>query len=265
MTTTETHRGSHPEPENTQIQTVTHDLFGQLRIITKGEELWFFAKEVAEILGYSDTDQAIRKHCLKAVESTGLTGLAGRQPKIIPESDLYLLVMRSGRDEAKVFQAWVTEEVLPSIRKTGGYHIQKAELTEDEIVYKALTIQQKKIEAAEAKIRELTPKAQFCDAVTDSPDLLTFTQVAKWLGMKSAQELTKWLHSQGIIYKQSKTWLPYSRYSQLGYFKIITHTEQVDGESRTFQHTKVTQAGKEFIFRRWNESSSLLQTPNTEN
>lgn len=255
-----------PQDGDHQITTFDHPEFGALRVLTTEGALWFVGKEVAAILGYSNTRDALLKFC-KGGSKTRLPSESGNQDyTIIPESDLYRLVMRSKLPAAEKFQDWVCEEVLPSIRKTGRYDIlDKPQKSEDEIVLEALQIQQKKIAIAEAKIKELTPKAQFCDAVSDSPDLLSFTQVAKWLKMKSAQELCKWLHAAGIIYKQSKTWLPYAKYSQLSYFKMITHVEQIDGESRTFQHTKVTQAGREFIARKWNESAKMNQIEHHQN
>lgn len=102
----------------------THELFGSLTtIINENNEVFFIGKEVAEKLGYSDTAYAIKTHC-KGVEETSLPTNGGNQiMKIIPERDLYRLIMRSKKPEAELFEEWVTGEVLPSIRKTGSYSL----------------------------------------------------------------------------------------------------------------------------------------------
>lgn len=111
------------------ITVFKHEQFGGVRVTDQDGEPWFYAKDVAVALGYTDTDQAVRKHCKRArmfndfnpVKTTGLKSLNIPGPKIIPESDVYRLVMRSKLEGAERFQTWVCEEVLPSIRKTGAY------------------------------------------------------------------------------------------------------------------------------------------------
>ena len=111
-----------PAPEGFKL--FESEEFGQVRVVA-GEDgaPWFIAKDVAEVLGYKDPDQAIRKHCkcpkiLKPVESTGLTN-SPRGITIIPESDIYRLIMRSKLPQAEAFQDWVTTEILPIIRRHG--------------------------------------------------------------------------------------------------------------------------------------------------
>lgn len=102
-------------------------LNADLRTITKNGDPWFVAKDVAEALGYSDTTQAVRKHTKGGVEIT-LPSKGGNQTtKIIPEQDLYRLILKSHKPEAEPFQDWVTEEVLPSIRKTGNYSVESGD------------------------------------------------------------------------------------------------------------------------------------------
>ncbi|MDM5138434.1 BRO family protein [Aeromonas bestiarum] len=100
---------------------VTDELSFDVRVILRDGEPWFVAKDVANALGYKDTDQAIRKHCKRAtkggVESTG----GSQETVLIPESDLYRLIMRSRLESAERFEDWITETVLPSIRKYGVY------------------------------------------------------------------------------------------------------------------------------------------------
>ncbi|HEX9061116.1 MAG TPA: BRO family protein, partial [Clostridia bacterium] len=98
----------------------------EVRTVDRNGEPWFIAKDVANILGYSDTDYAIRAHCkcvnlLKAGESSGLE-ISNRGMQIIPERDIYRLVMRSKLPSAMKFEEWVVGDVLPSIRKNGNYN-----------------------------------------------------------------------------------------------------------------------------------------------
>lgn len=104
-----------------------HDEFGRIRSVMVDGNPWFVAKDIASALGYADTDDAIRKHCkslkmLKPGDSPGLTE-SPRGIGVIPESDLYRLIMRSKLDSAERFQVWVCDEVLPTIRKTGQYSL----------------------------------------------------------------------------------------------------------------------------------------------
>ena len=118
-----------PADATSPFDIFTHELFGSLRGILKDGKPWFVAKDVAEALGYADTDQAVRAHCkhakiFKPVKSTGLD-FPSRGLTLIPESDVYRLIIRSKLPSAERFEAWVMEEVLPAIRKTGGYLIDR--------------------------------------------------------------------------------------------------------------------------------------------
>lgn len=95
--------------------------FGSVRVFMKDGEPWFVARDIAIALGYADPADAIQRHCKKVNDSNMGVSPAVPSPKIIPESDVYRLIMRSNLPTAEKFQTWVCEEVLPSIRKTGGY------------------------------------------------------------------------------------------------------------------------------------------------
>ncbi len=103
-------------------QTISHEIFGDIRVANHDDKPWFVAKDVAIALGYQDPDQAVRKNCTQAksypVSQTGQV----RHAKVIPESDVYRLVMRSKLQKAEDFQDWVCDVVLPEIRRTGSYH-----------------------------------------------------------------------------------------------------------------------------------------------
>ena len=175
----------------------------KVRTVWHEGSIWIVAKDVAECLGYGDTDQAIRKNCnhakkLNPVSGTGLTS-SPRGINIIPESDVYRLVMRSKLPAAEQFQAWVCEEVLPTIRKTGGYGGSPAPATkpqtEDQLILEAMQVLLSRTETLKAELAEAKPKADYYDALVDSRDLLTPTEAAKLFDMP-ARKLTAFLREK---------------------------------------------------------------------
>lgn len=175
----------------------------KVRTVWHEGSIWFVAKDVAECLGYGDTDQAIRKNCnhakkLNPVSGTGLTS-SPRGINIIPESDVYRLVMRSKLPAAEQFQTWVCEEVLPTIRKTGGYGGSPAPATkpqtEDQLILEAMQVLLSRTETLKAELAEAKPKADYYDALVDSRDLLTPTEAAKLFDMP-ARKLTAFLREK---------------------------------------------------------------------
>ena len=126
-------------------------LKAELRTIVNGSELWFVAKDVASALNYSNTDQAVRQHCKKVKTCPLEINGQVRHLKIIPESDLYRLIIRSNKAEAEAFQDWVTEEVLPSIRKIGSYSHTDEDIAL--ILARKIIDQAKRIESLEAQER----------------------------------------------------------------------------------------------------------------
>lgn len=172
----------------------------KVRTVWHERNVWFVAKDVAECLGFRDTDDAIRKHCnhAKTLKPGVLPGLTSspRGINIIPESDVYRLVMRSKLPAAEQFQAWVCEEVLPTIRKTGGYGGSPAPATkpqtEDQLILEAMQVLLSRTETLKAELAEAKPKADYYDAFVDDKDLLTFTEAGKLFGM-SARSLAAFL------------------------------------------------------------------------
>ena len=132
------------------------------------------------------------------------------QTSLIPEGDVYRLIVTSKLPSAEKFESWVFDEVLPQIRQTGGYVPVKETDSDEEILAKALLIANRTLEKKDKLISEMTPKASWFDEFINSDGLYTSTQVAKMLGYKSAQELNKKLNEMKIIYKQNKSWLPYA-------------------------------------------------------
>ena len=175
----------------------------KVRTVWHEGNVWFVAKDVAECLGFTHPQSAIIDHCNHAkVLKGGETPLLTSSPRginIIPESDVYRLVMRSKLPAAEQFQTWVCEEVLPSIRKTGGYgRVVPASptatkpQTEAQLILEAMQVLLSRTETLKAELAEAKPKADYYDTLVDDRDLLTFTEAGKLFGM-SARSLAAFL------------------------------------------------------------------------
>jgi len=248
-----------------------------LRTLTdKAGEPWFVAKDVCDILELGNTTNALR--ALDEDEKTNFTNCnvaqnGGRAPLIISEPGLYKLIMRSRKPEAKEFQRWVTHEVLPQIRKTGGY-IPTSETDDDmTILAKAVMIGQRTMEAQKRKIAEqqtriveLEPKARFADAVAASDGTCLVGELAKMLrqnGMDIGQNrLFRLLQADGHLGKSgSNRNVPTQRAMDLGLFRIkettVTHA---DGHTTVSRTPKVTGKGQRyFIDRYWGRAQPTLE------
>lgn len=238
-----------------ELQIFQSPEFGQVRTVSIDGEPWMIGKDVATALGYSNPRKALNDHVDD--EDKGVTKcdtLGGAQEMtIINESGLYSLVLSSKLPTAKKFKRWVTSDVLPAIRKTGGYHIE--ELTGRELMAKALLEAQAVLAKKDTTIAkqtqligELKPKADYTDRILQSKSLVTITQIAKDYGMSGAAMNEK-LHALGVIYKLGGQWLLYSKYQAKGY----THSETVDithrdGRGDVRMNTKWTQKGRLFLY-----------------
>lgn len=238
-----------------------------LRTLTdEAGEPWFVAKDACDILGI-DTN-----HLRDALDDDEITNLRnsevwnqpGRAPLIISEPGLYKLIMRSRKPEAKEFQRWVTHEVLPQIRKTGGY-IPATDADDDmTILAKAVMIgkrtmeqQQRKITEQQTRIVELEPKARFADAVAASDDTCLVGELAKMLlqnGIPVGQNrLFRLLRAEGYLGKSgSNRNMPTQRAMELGLFRIkeatVTHA---DGHTTVSRTPKVTGKGQCYFIDRY--------------
>lgn len=248
-----------------------------LRTLTdKAGEPWFVAKDVCDILEL--TNPAVALQSLDDDEKTNLSNSyvwseSGRRPLIISEPGLYRLVMRSRKPEAKEFQRWVTHEVLPAIRKTGGYIPTTDEDDDMTILAKAVMIGQRTMEAQKQKITEqqtriveLEPKARFADAVAASDGTCLVGELAKMLrqnGMDIGQNrLFRLLQADGYLGKSgSNRNVPTQRAMDLGLFRIkettVTHA---DGHTTVSRTPKVTGKGQRyFIDRYWGRAQPSLE------
>ena len=238
----------------TEIQIFKNEQFGEIRTMVdeKGEP-WFVGKDVARRLGYINPEKALRVHVDDEDKGVNEMGTPGGTQKVtfVNESGLYSLILASKLPQAKAFKRWVTAEVLPQIRKTGGYIPLKdqegRELSDLEIMCRAMMIMKKSIEQKEQLIADLQPKADYVDEVLDSVDCLTMTQVAKGLGM-TVHDLTTRLLQDGIIYEQSGQYMLYAPYARRGLATCRTHTHRnIMGTVHTHTYLVWTEKGKKFI------------------
>lgn len=197
------------------IQIFKNPEFGEIRTIEQDGEPWFVGKDVARALGYGDGKSlanAVADHV--ATEDKGVTEMVtpgGRQKMtIINESGLYSLIFGSKLESAMRFKRWVTSEVLPSIRKTGGYIAGQDQLTPEELMAKALQVANKTLAEREARISALTvqnaimaQKAEYFDELVDRNTLTSFRDTAKELGIKP-KAFVEWLLDKKFIFRDNK-------------------------------------------------------------
>lgn len=194
----------------------SHESFGNVRTIMIDGNPWFVAKDVAECLGYIHTQSAIIDHCkhaktLKGGESLLLTS-SPRGMNIIPESDVYRLVMRSNLPKAVEFQDWICEEVIPSIRKTGGYGNAPKALPRDYVsALEALLATEKERIALSEQNAIMAPKADTYDNVVADRQC-TLTDFARKLNGVNTVAIKRSLLNNDILYKTVNCYKVYSKY-----------------------------------------------------
>lgn len=232
-----------------------------VRTMSIDGEPYFVGKDVAEILGYKKTANAINKHVDDEDKGVTKLGTPGgvQDVTIINESGLYSLIFSSKLESAKRFKRWVTSEVLPAIRKHGIYatdNVIEQTIQNPDYIIHVLTEFKKEREGrlvAEQQVNELKPKATYYDLVLQNKSLLSVSKIAKDYGM-SARSLNKLLHSLGVQYKQGDIWLLYAKYQDKGYTHTSTYALDEEHSKVT---TKWTQKGRLFIYELLKEHDIL--------
>ena len=233
-----------------EIQIFQNQEFGAIRTISNEQgDVMFCAKDVAEALGYNNTMKAVRDHVDEEDKLRERIVLSGqnRQAIFINESGLYALILSSKLESARRFKHWVTSEVLPSIRKQGGYMVAHPDETDEEILARALQIMQAAVLRRDEEIARLKPRAEYADHVLDSITCITTTQLAKELGM-TAQELNRRLCELRIQYWQSGQYMLYADYARQGFAKSRTRRHVCKhGIVMTEMYLVWTERGRNFI------------------
>lgn len=228
-----------------KIQVFSNDEFGKVRTLMVNNEPWFVGKDVAEILGYKEASKAVRQHVDEDDKGGSILDTPGGKQNItiINESGLYSLILSSKLPTAKKFKRWVTSEVLPSIRKTGGYTlpdfmnpIEAARAWADECEAK---------QKALAQVNEMKPKAEFYDDVTGSEDTIDIGEVAKVLHMGIGRnKLFQFLRDKKVLAPNNA---PYQRFIDAGYFRRVESSYEVYGTTHVSVKTVVFQRGVDYI------------------
>lgn len=247
-----------------EIQIFNHAEFGEIRTVTINNEPWLVGKDVAQVLGYTNPSEALSEHVdvddklnSKTLSSCNLE-LGQRGGWLINESGLYSLVLSSKLPGAKKFKRWVTSEVLPSIRKNGGYLAGQEEMSDSEIMAKALMVAQRTIENKNALIKEMRPKALFADSVTAGDSSILIGELAKILrqnGVDTGEKrLFAKLRDEGFLIKRKGTDynMPTQKSMELGLFRIketvINHS---NGHTTVSKTVKVTGKGQQYFVNKF--------------
>ncbi|MBQ2457037.1 MAG: phage antirepressor KilAC domain-containing protein [Bacteroidaceae bacterium] len=225
--------------------------FGAIRTMKdEGGEPLFCLRDVCEVLELRTQkvvqrleDDVLSKYPI--VDSLGRT----QQATFVNEDGLYDTILESRKPHAKKFRKWVTSEVLPSIRKQGGYMVVRPDESDEAIMTRALQIAHATLMRRDEEIARLKPKADYADQVLDSVSCLTTTQVAKGMGM-TAMELNRILCQKGIQYGQSGQYLLYASYARKGLAQNRTRTFlDLFGTVHTTSQLVWTEKGREFIHK----------------
>lgn len=227
------------------IQVFNNSEFGEVRTVLIGDDVWFIAKDICDVLGLSDVSRAVEKleDDEKLIRKIFVSG-QNRNILIINESGLYTLIVRSNKPEARQFRKWVTAEVLPSIRKHGLYAVDELLNNPDMAIKAFQALKEERAARIEAERKNAV--------LMHVSKTYTATEIAKELGLKSANELNRELEKRGIQFKVNNTWVPKADYADKGFFDI---KQEVLDTGTVIYHRRITQYGRTFILELFNKAA----------
>ena len=240
------------------IKIFENDEFGSLRTLTDEHgRIMFCGKDVASALGYSNTKDAIRRHCRWGVKHDlphPQSPARTIEMVFIPEGDVYRLISHSRLPSAEKFESWIFDEVLPTIRRTGGYVASEDMFIEnylpflDEPYRDLFRLQMTAIEKLNERIRHDQPLVEFANQVAGTDNLIDMNAMAKLARAENISvgrnKLYSWLKRTGVLMSNN---LPYQRYIDRGYFAVKESVFEVNGLKKTYRQTFVTGKGQLFI------------------
>ncbi len=243
-----------------KIKIFENEEFGRIRTLEKNDKVFFCGKDAAAALGYQDTVNALKAHCKEdGVVIHHLIDSMGRKQfaKFISEGNLYRLISHSRLPSAEKFESWIFDEVLPTIRRTGGYVANEDMFIEnylpflDEPYQNLFRLQMMAINQLNERIRHDQPLVEFANQVSDTTNLIDMNAMAKLAREENIQigrnRLFQWLREKGILMSNN---LPYQKYIESGYFKVKESVFEVGGFTKTFQQTFVTGKGQRYVISR---------------
>lgn len=247
-----------------QLQIFKNSDFGQVRVVKKSNQLWFGASDIAKALGYSNPRDAIVKHCsLDGVATYDIIDSLGRAQKMkfITEGNICRLFANSKLPNAKKFESWIFDDLVPSTLRNEGYLVIKKGDTPEVLTERSqrvlqASLERQAIENEELRIEnkqkdeliaEMQPIVDYASEALDYGTSYSTNMIAKGLGL-NGRKLNKRLHALGIQYKQGNTWLLYSKYENRGFTKLIPILVKTrNGNVYSMVKSKWTETGREFI------------------
>ena len=242
------------------IKIFENEEFGRVRTIIKDGEPWFVGKDVAEILEYRNTKKALSDHVDEEDKYQGdgvtIRDPMGRMqhPTIINESGLYSLILSSKIPRAKEFKRWVTSEILPTIRRTGGYVANEDMFVDnylpflDESYRNLFRLQMIAINQLNERIRHDKPLVEFANQVAGTDNLIDMNAMAKLARAENIpvgrNKLYGWLKGKGVLMANN---LPYQAFIDRGYFSVKESVFETPTMTKTYQQTFVTGKGQRFV------------------
>lgn len=238
--------------------------FGDIRTAEIDGKPYFVGTDVAKALGYSNPRKAILDHCKGVTKRDTPTTSGVQSMSYINEGDLYRLIMKSKLPSAEKFEAWVMDEVLPSIRINDGYIVGQETLSDDDLMAKAILVAQKKIkerdqiiEQQKQKIEADRPKTIFADAVSASHTSILIGDLAKLICQNGYQigqkRLFQWMRDNGyLMVSGSSRNMPKQKYVEQGLFEIKeSNVQNPDGSVRITRTTKVSGKGQLYFVNKF--------------
>ena len=231
-----------------ELQIFNNPEFGSVRTITKDNEPMFCLTDVCKALDITHVTDVKNRLKQDGVGTSEVIDNLGRKQNatFINEANLYKVIFQSRKPSAERFTDWVTDEVIPSIRKNGGYIANQEQMTPEQIVANALIVAQNIISQKDRQIEEMKPKADFFDAVADSKTAISMNEVAKVLNIKGygRNNLFEFLRENKVLDRWN---VPYQRYVDNGWFRVIEQHYQKNGEPIVTTKTLVYQKGVDGI------------------
>lgn len=241
-----------------EIMTFVNKKFGTVRTAVLKNEPWFVLADVCKILGIGNSRMVSDRLDEDELMSVKLTsGGQKRNMTVVNESGLYAVILRSNKPQAHGFRKWVTADILPTIRRTGGYVANEDMFVEtylpfaDDAVKNLFKLQCQVINQLNDRIRRDEPKVKFADHVSDTVNLVDMNDMAKLCadhGIRIGRtRLFRWLRYKGVLMEDN---IPYQEYIERGYFKVKESVFEMHGEVKTYQQTMVTGRGQQYVLAR---------------
>ena len=240
-----------------EMMIFTSTEFGEIRTLKENNKVFFCGSDITKALGYGNASAALNRHCKGITKRDTLTNGGIQALLFITEGDVYRLIAHSRLPSAERFESWIFDEVLPTIRKTGGYVANEDVFVEtylpfaDEPIKQLFRIQCRVINQLNERIRKDEPKVKFADHVSDSTNLIDVNKMAKLCadhGIRIGRNrLFAWMRARGILMGGN---IPYQEYIENGYFRVKESVYETNGQTRTYQQTFVTGKGQQYILSR---------------